>query len=72
MDRLFLQKLTSCAKSYLEVMNKKITDYKDIKMLKFLIIKSCIYDTYRIDLTSNATQRPKYQYFFLSNVTFFS
>ena len=30
-----------------------------------MIIKSCIYDTYRLDLTSNPTQWPNYQYFSL-------
>ena len=33
-----------------------------IYILKFLLIISCIYDTYQIDLTSNPTQRPEQEF----------
>ena len=41
------------------------------KTFKFLFIKSCIYDTYRIDFTSNPTQRLKYQYFSSTDLNIF-
>ena len=58
----------SSVKSYLEVDKKKISkkkvEYpthkkKDIQV--FVLIKCCIYGTYRIDLNSNPTQRLNYQ-----------
>ena len=55
-----LQMLTLCAKSYLEVMywRKKYGTRLIKNTFKFLFIKSCIYNTYSIDLTSKLTQRP--------------
>ena len=55
----FIHKQILWAKSCSEVIYR----YLIVEIFKLFLIKSCVYETNQINLTSNLPQRPKYQYF---------